>query len=167
MILILISQLLLTQHWLCSTDFDELLPCWLFRDYFSQQIFWLGISGCFRTAYYWSFFSSSFWKACFCCWSCLDWSFLLPRQDSPFAQRCQQLLIPCFWHHGQFPWEHLSAAHTMTWFFCRNHIGEGMKSEGALSFILHTQIQMYVKKQLGKSAKSGNPEIIFVFVFKA
>lgn len=38
-----------------------------------------------------------------------------------------------------------------------------MKSEGVLSLILHTQIQMYVEKQLGKSAKTGNPEIIFVF----
>lgn len=48
MILIVISQLLLTQHWLFSTDFDELLPWWFFRDYFSQQIFdleFLVISG--------------------------------------------------------------------------------------------------------------------------
>lgn len=142
MILILTSQLLLTQHWLCSTVFDDLSSWQLFWDCFVQQNFLWWISDCFWIAYCWEFFTHCFWNSCFYCGSCWEWNFLLPGWDSPLAQQCQQLLIPCFWH--QLPWECLSTAHSMTWFFCRNHVRERMKSEGAPSFIWCTQIQMYV-----------------------
>ena len=154
MILIWTSQLLLTQHWLCSTGFDDLSSWQLFWDCFVQQFlmmnFWLFLNSLLLGVLH-----SLLLKFLFLLWK------LLGVEFSPswmgFSSSSAMLLIPCFWH--QLPWECLSTAHSMTWFFCRNHMRKGMKSEGAPSFIWCTKYKFMW--QTATAAKAGQPEVIF------
>lgn len=155
--IILMSQLLLTQQWLCSTDFNDWLPCRLFWDSLQSTDFWHWISGCFWIVYYQGFFANCFWNSRFYCQSCLDGSFLLPSQTSPLAQRCQELLIPSLWHHGPLPRQCLRAVRVNGLVFlqklCRRK-GEIRGSTNILMTCTHTNV---CEKRTGEECKSWKP----------
>lgn len=162
------SQLLLSQHWLCSIDFTYLLQCQLFWDSVQSTNFWHWISGHFCIVYCWVFFTSSFWNCCFYCWSCLDGSFLLPSRGSSSAQRYRELLIRVS--------DITAHCHGNVWELCSQQPGflqelymwkdEIRGSINIHGLCTHRNVCKKKKKELWKNAKARNPEVIWVLCLR-